>query len=303
MTAEGRASGKIILLGEHAVVYGCPAIATGISLGAWATARIAPESDFDLDIVLDTSREHELKRAFAALRQSLGAPPVAVTARTDIPAGLGLGASAALGVAVARAVATIGLQLPESELRARVTSAAQSWEAVFHGRPSGIDVAAATLGDCFEFTTGHGPKPIHLATTLPIAVGVAGPPMSTKIMVDGLARLRQEKPELVDRSFDAIRSLVSNAKLALENGDLGTFGHLLDLNQMLLAGLFLSSAAIERACAIARAAGALGAKLTGKGGGGCVIALCPSDPQPILDAWRRNGIEGFITSIQASARA
>jgi mevalonate kinase len=309
MIEPARSSGKIILLGEHAVVYGCPAIAAGIARGARATARLASTSRLQLPMALEPGRRREVDLAFSALLAAVQSKPVEVEATCEVPAGLGLGASAALGVAIARAVLRANAE-PEHELRSeaeaafehhtRTTQAAQAWETVFHGRPSGIDVAAAALGGCFEFTTEGGPKPLRLALPLSIAIAMAGPAMSTKTMVDGLARLREKKPELVERSIEGIRSLVLNAKLALEAGDLGSLGRLLDLNQMLLAGLFLSCEVIERACAIARKAGALGAKLTGKGGGGCVIALCNADPQPILDAWRKDGIECFSTVILPS---
>jgi mevalonate kinase len=305
MIAHGKSSGKIILLGEHAVVYGCPAIAAGIEKGARATAQHASTSSIRVELKIDAAQRDDLDHAFAALLARLCSAPMQVHAECDIPPGLGLGASAALGVAVARAVlaadapsASKDREQDDPSTHRRVLEAAQAWETVFHGRPSGIDVAAAALGGCLSYTTEHGPKSLDVKEPLPIAIGVAGPPMSTKTMVDGLARLRQHEGSRVDRCIEAIRSLVDDAIRALAGGDRRALGHLLDLNQTLLEELSLSSEAIERACAVARSAGALGAKLTGKGGGGCVIALCASDQEPILDAWRNDGIECFSTVIR-----
>src|SRR5690606_27105925 len=146
-------------------------------------------------------------------------------------------------------------------------------EAVFHGNPSGIDTSAALYGRCFRFRRGHEPEFIPLKRPLHLAIGVAGPSASTRSMVESVARLRHRKPELVDKSLEGIRSLVNNATLCLEVGDLEGLGKLMDYNQMLLSGLFLSTPEIETACRIAREHGALGAKLTGAGGGGAVIAL------------------------------
>jgi mevalonate kinase len=118
-------------------------------------------------------------------------------------------------------------------------------------------------------------------------------------MVDGVARLREKKPDVVNKSLEGIEALVKNAALCIEAGDLIGLGKLLDLNQMLLSGLFLSTEQIEDACAWAREAGALGAKLTGSGGGGCVIALVEDDPSPVLEAWRKKGLTCFASSVDA----
>jgi mevalonate kinase len=113
--------------------------------------------------------------------------------------------------------------------------------------------------------------------------------------------LRDKKPEMVNKSLAGIESLVRNAVLCIDAGDLIGLGKLLDLNQMLLSGLFLSTEEIESACAWAREAGALGAKLTGSGGGGCVVALAEETVEPILEAWQKHGIECFASTVPADA--
>jgi mevalonate kinase len=241
----------------------------------------------------------ELGRALEALLDEGGRLPyVHVRARSDLPLGAGLGSSAALGVAVARAaLAAAGAPATDEAAIARATA----WERVFHGNPSGIDTAAAALGGCFRFTRAEGARPIAPGCEVILCVGLSGASASTRAMVEGLARLRARKPEMVDRSIAGIAALVENAALAIEAGDLVGLGKLMDLNQMLLAGLMLSAEPLEDLCAIARRAGALGAKLTGKGGAGSVIALTGDDEaaRAVLSAWQEAGYEGFSTRIAA----
>src|SRR5262249_42870420 len=107
---------------------------------------------------------------------------------------------------------------------------------------------------------------------------------------------------IVAKTFEGIASLARNAKLAIEAGDRFALGRLMDLNQMLLGGLFVSTPEIESMCGLARDAGAFGAKLTGAGGGGCVVALVagPSAQDKVLEAWRKAGFESFATRVAAS---
>ncbi|WP_437922582.1 mevalonate kinase [Sorangium sp. So ce291] len=328
--ALGQASGKVILLGEHAVVYGAPALAAGIERGARArAARSSGASALWLG-----GREHgapaegeaagDVAQAFAALLAALpGAGPVRVAAESDLPPGGGLGSSAALGVAIARAVAALArgpveprveTETAEAALTAEATvAAAAAWERVFHGNPSGIDTAAAARGGCFRFTKAHGTTSLAPRDDLWLCVGSTGVSSSTRSMVDLVARLFERKPTLAESSIAGIAALVENAALAIEAGDAIGLGRLMDLNQMLLAGMFVSTEAIEALCRLAREAGALGAKLTGAGGGGSVIALLPP-PSPgdggaapevpnvanrVLAAWRDAGYSGFVTRVKA----
>jgi mevalonate kinase len=309
----GTASGKVILLGEHAVVYGHPAIVMGIDRGAKARASsIARGTDpRHSELVLgDTIRVNseqtsDVARAFAALLEACRiTEPVRVDVITDLPAAAGLGCSAALGVAIVRALdAWQGLSLaPPTETIER----ALAWEKVFHGNPSGIDATASARGGCLGYQRlegGPSLKEIRLGASLTLAVGHSGTASTTKAMVDMVAKLRERKTALVTQSFEGITSLVNNARLALEAGDTVGLGRLMDLNQMILSGLMLSIEEIETMCRLAREAGALGAKLTGSGGGGCVVALASEDASPILSAWEKSGFRCFATTVAAEAVA
>jgi len=303
------ACGKVILLGEHAVVYGAPAIAVGIDRGACAEAKPIEAGPSRLLVrgwnvaVREDDEQHDLARAFRALLEAgrdhpPGIPACSVEVEADLPPGGGLGCSAAMGVAIARAVEpTLG----EDALQER----AMAWERVFHGNPSGIDAAVAARGGCIFFRKGEPLERVRVRGTLHLCVGSTGIPSSTKAMVDALARLRAERPAVVAESFEGVRSLVQNARVAIEAGDRPLLGRLMDLNQMLLAGLFVSSSQIERLCGLARDAGALGAKLTGAGGGGSVVALVPSTTagEAVLAAWKADGFDGFQTCVAPEGRA
>jgi mevalonate kinase len=119
--------------------------------------------------------------------------------------------------------------------------------------------------------------------------------------VASVARQRASRPAVAKKTFDAIEIVVRNARLAIEAGDVRAVGQLLDMNQMLLAGLLLSTQEIESMCQTAREQGALGAKLTGAGGGGCVIALAETRAaaERVLGAWNAAGRTSFITEVAA----
>jgi mevalonate kinase len=301
---KGRAWGKVILLGEHAVVYGVPALAVGIDRGAlaWASST-SPTAACRLEVegwevsVTEEDRDHDLGRAFRAVldaHRARGgeARGLHVRARSDLPPGGGLGCSAALGVAIARAL------LPEPDDEA-VLDLAMAWERIFHGSPSGVDAAVAARGGCILFEKGRGIDAVKPKSGLMLCLGNTGVASSTKSMVDAVSRLRERRPEVVAKAFAGIDSLVRNARLAVEAGDRVGLGKLMDLNQMILSGLFVSTEEIERVCALARDAGALGAKLTGAGGGGSVVALVAgaASAERVLAAWKSEGFWGFSTRV------
>jgi mevalonate kinase len=305
MTSLGHACGKVILLGEHAVVHGVPALAVGIDRGARAQASPMAEGPSRLfvrgwDIVVrETDEGHDLARAFRALLDA--APPLGprwIEVETDLPPGGGLGCSAAIGVAVARALEP---HIGDEALQDR----AMAWECIFHGNPSGVDAAVAARGGCVLFRRGQPLEAVRVRGPMHLCVGNTGMASSTKAMVEAVARLKARRPEIVDKSFEAIRTLVTNARLAIEAGDWDALGKLMNLNQMLLGGLFVSTPEIERMCGTAREAGALGAKLTGAGGGGSVVALVASRAvaEGVIAAWKAEGFDGFAACVAPELRA
>ncbi|MEZ4227685.1 MAG: mevalonate kinase [Polyangiaceae bacterium] len=301
---SARAFGKLILIGEHAVVYGCPAIAAGIDKGARAWARAGvPESRLSLGVSQVAARDSsESARAFRALLEHLQAASgnrsaVAVEVTLDLPAGVGLGASAAIAVAIARAAcAALGIQAND----ALVLKAANAWESVFHGNPSGVDVAAAMAAGPIWFVRGSAPSPLPCARSLCLAVALAGPPAATHRMVDLVRQLHDLEQGRFSERIGRVGELAQRAKSALARGDLVELGRCFDANQRELEGLGVSTAELEHACRTARGAGALGAKLTGAGGGGAVIALCDGSAEDVLQAWSRLGVQAFAAEVAAS---
>jgi mevalonate kinase len=307
------AHAKVILFGEHAVVHGRLAVAAALDRGARArakacdggasTAKLSPWGH-----VARSTDDDDLGRAFQALLDRAGARGRSVEAEVDVevPGGAGLGCSAAIGVALAYAVGD-ALDAPLDVTTA--TDAATAWERVFHGNPSGIDVAAAIHGGVLAFRRGESPRRVSFPEPIDLAVASTGEASSTKAMVEQVARQLARRPQVVNRTFDGIDQLATKGLLALEAARWWELGQMMDLNHALLASLMVSTERLELACNTARGAGAMGAKLTGGGGGGCAVALAPGKIEEVLEAWRRVGIEGFsariapstiVTSLEAS---
>ncbi len=120
----------------------------------------------------------EVGRGLEALLGALGAENLAIEVALEVPAGCGLGASAAIGVASAKAVLEL-LEPTAAPSFERVFTAAMAWEKVFHGNPSGVDAAASTRGGCIQYSKSAGVELVPLGRALPLVIAVAGPPAST----------------------------------------------------------------------------------------------------------------------------
>ncbi len=292
--------GKVILLGEHAVVYGTPALAAGIERGVTATAKPSDETRLHIqpwNATLRLGDDEDLARALSAVWRAhpSSLPPLSIHADVALPAGAGLGCSAALGVAVIRAIdAAVGHEASDAEVAER----GLAWERVFHGNPSGVDNTMAAHGGVAVYQRAAPLEPVQVRTPLTLVIGNSGHASSTKEMVAEVARQRGRDEARFEKTLESIAILVRNARFAIEDGDLVALGQLMDLNQNLLAGLMVSTTALEDMCAAAREAGAKGAKLTGAGGGGCMVALTePAHAEAVREAIVATGHEAFVTEV------
>jgi mevalonate kinase len=297
-----RAGGKITLLGEHAVVYGEPAVAVGLDRGATATATPVSKGPSRLRVRawnIDVSAARPTTDIARAFRLLLDAARTSgfflVDIETELAPGAGLGCSAAVAVAVARALD------PRADDEA-VEERAMAWERVFHGNPSGVDAAVAARGGCVFFQRGRPIESLSVARPLFLCAGSTGLVSSTRAMVESVARLCEVHPTSTGAVLRDIGALARRGRVAIETGDLPALGRLMNDNHALLGGLGVSTAKIEDLCAAARGAGALGAKLTGAGGGGNVIALAAGvvEAKAVLDAWLASGHGGFLATVPAA---
>lgn len=323
--ARGAAPGKVILLGEHAVVYGRPALAAAIDRhvaialdGGTGSARLglvtelgpgeglkeiqpavvppstpAPAlSGVEHPVINDPRLDQALARAAALFDLAPGSFTATISA--DLPLGVGLGSSAALSVALVRALAEwVDTALPLSAVCAH----AFELEKIFHGFPSGVDNTVATYGGAVVFQRGLPVKPLHTPAPVPLVIALGSLPRETRRTVTNLRQRWEAEPVRHERMFDAIADLVYAAEAALESADYAGLGACMDANQGLLAELGVSTPELDDMVACARRHGALGAKLTGGGGGGAVICLCPTGREALVDAFVRGGWHAFATDL------
>lgn len=302
------AHGKIILLGEHAVVYGSHAIAAPVPLAV--EARVMDGSDGVLLMIPRWGLEQRLKpsdegfaRVLGSIIEELGLAGRNMTIEVfpKVPRAMGLGASSALAVAVMRALDQhYRLGLDDED----INRLAFLCEQAAHGTPSGIDNTLATYGRMMLYQRGsEGPRfqPLDAAMPLRMVVGISGQESLTARTVAGVRRAWEGAPERYQRMFDEIDRLTLEGMHAITEGDSRALGELMNLCHGILNGLQLSTPALEDLIGIARNNGALGAKLTGGGGGGSMIALCPEDDPTVSlevqDAMRNAGYDALEVTI------
>lgn len=303
------APGKIILFGEHAVVYARPAIAVPVEqvrarVVVTANPRSSPgEVRIQAPVVAleagldDLPPEDPLAQAARGVLTELGiSRPPACTLRitSTIPVAAGLGSGAAVSVAISRAFsAFLGSPLPPE----RISALAYEVEKIHHGTPSGIDNTVVTYAAPVYFVRGEPIQRLSLPTPFTIVIGDTGIASPTAITVGDVRHAWQADPAGYEAIFDEIGNIAQGARQAIQAGEPHALGPLMDENHNYLQQIGVSSAELDRLVQTARAAGALGAKLSGGGRGGNMIALVTPETAPgVAHALLENGAQSTITT-------
>ncbi len=302
---DGRftAPGKIILFGEHAVVYGKPAIAipvSGMRASAWSETG---ENGLTIN-ALDIGKKFNLKsenNQFSVLAQSVLArtnqnePNLTINLSSKLPQGSGMGSSAATSTAVCRALSGhLGVNLAENEISELVFDA----EKVVHGTPSGIDNTVVAYEMPVYFIKGEKPITFEPGKKFFLVIGDTGIEASTKETVSNVRKSWKKEPGLMNGYFDEIERVTDSGKIAIEEGNAEMIGEMMNENHDLLNSIGVGHKELEKLIDIARDAGALGAKLTGGGGGGNMVALAEdkSSQKKIHRAITEAGYRAYQTS-------
>ncbi|MCC7560232.1 MAG: mevalonate kinase [Methanobacterium sp.] len=310
MTVTASAPGKAILFGEHAVVYGKPAIAVAVDKRAIVTINEGTTDDIQLKIPeldvygsinTDTNSITQLTSSgeveenpgtfdagimqyikCALFQEELNSPldhGLDIEVDLEIPIGGGLGSSAAITVATLAARARYQEQELSRENLARI---AHQVELEVQGAASPLDTTVSTHGGLLYFTPQRGAVKIKTALKIPLVVGYTSQPGNTGILVAEVRKLRQAHPTIINPILEVMEEITNQARESITRGDQKKVGELMNINQGLLDSLGVNTVELSRLVYQARLAGAMGSKITGAGGGGSIIAYCPGKTREVL---------------------
>jgi len=302
--------GKVILLGEHSVVYGRHAIACPLPLKMRANVEdvdkgvqiLIPRWGVEYELAKPPEQRRSFEKAAGTILDELGLHDrgIRIEVFPDVPRGMGLGGSAALAVAIVRALDLhFRLGLTDEE----VNNLAFQSEQIAHGQPSGIDNTLSTYGQPLVFRKDNPPlvELLNIPQPLSLVVGMTNTQGLTAKTVRDVKEARDRMPRVYDRIFDEIDSLALQAVAAIQENRLSDLGEYMNVNHGLLNALQVSTPELERLVGVAREAGALGAKLTGGGGGGAMVALCGdadnNNSDAVKAALERTGCEALAFTI------
>jgi len=286
--ARASAPGKVILFGEHFVVYGKPAILASIDKRVYVDAvarnddKVAIKSNMGFK---GTFNKHDLESVKEKKFRSLVQPVLAaandamqefdastgldLSIRAEFPHAVGLGSSAAISIATIAAVSSLFGKLS----RQKICDMSLDAEKIVHNNPSGADSAICTYGGLMLFDKRRGARPMNSKTDMHLIVVDSGVKRITGKLVSSVKKLREGNAELFDGLASMSNNITSQALEAIKSRDYAELGSLMTLNHSLLRRLGVSRNVLDKLVDIALRNGAFGAKMTGAGGGGCIIAL------------------------------
>jgi mevalonate kinase len=307
---RGSGFGKVILFGEHFVVHGVPGIVSAIDSTADAEVKKIGEGITVKDERKGAKGYTEKKRvqqreSIERMLKTMEINPEKASLQIwlggNLPGFSGIGASAASSVAIARAIVEEFEMILSDE---KINEIAYEAEKAYAGTPSGIDNTAATYGGLiwFKRNLGGGPNTIEklsIREPVEIIIGNTGIVADTKEMVAGVAERKKRNPEKYNPLFKQAEELAFTARKALEEFDLRKVGKLMNKNHRLLREIEVSCRELDYLVNLAREQGAFGAKLTGGGGGGCMVALTPRKElqEAVATAMEKEGFKVLRTKI------
>jgi mevalonate kinase len=307
----GKGYGKTILFGEHFVVYGLPAIAS--ALGAFTTAdvEVFEGTGWTVDDQRPATPGYKKKKYHQAMQSitnvidhlkiDIENQKLEITFAGDLIAASGVGASAAQCTSLARALSdTFSLNLDDE----KINEAAYEGEKAYHGTPSGIDNTASTYGGLIWFVKNlSGGKNtmdrLQSPRKMLLVIANSGITASTTEVVADVRRLKEENPERFEKILSEYKKLAEEAKKALLEGDITTIGNLMNQNHKILQQITVSGEINDELVGISLENGAVGAKMTGTGRGGLVIALAENEGirEKIANAIEKKGYSAWKTTI------
>lgn len=275
----GRAHGKVILIGEHAVIYGYPAVVLPLkSVGVIATVEPAAGP-----LMLDCALYHgplgrapsELQGLTLAIREILTRLKIPsgglrIGIQSQLPPGRGLGSSAAVTAAVIRGIANFHHAKLSHQCLIDVIQIAETYT---HGSPSGADAEAVISASALWFVKGQSSSPLHIKSVPYLLVADSGQSSDTRCAIESVRLRLKSTANAGTVSLDRLGELACRARESLLAGDQVPLGETLNLAHRELSLLGVSHPCLERLIRAANEAGALGSKLTGSGLGGCILTL------------------------------
>jgi mevalonate kinase len=299
---QASAPGKIILFGEHAVVYGRPAIAVPLpSIRASVEVDALPPKErngiqvhapaLGTTFLLDeVDRQEPLGLAIHLAIETLQVtypPNLRMTISSEIPISAGLGSGAAVTVAIIRCLCR---HFGRSLSNEKISELAYEVECIYHGTPSGVDNTVISYEKPVYFRKDREVKLFNIQDRFTLLLAHSGQTSSTGEVVRGVRERWEDQQNEYERIFDSIERIVDLAYSALQRGDISLLGPLMDQNQNHLASLRVSSPMLDNLIVEARAAGATGAKLSGAGQGGFMITLVePGNIETVRQALQSAG--------------